>query len=140
MKTLVASLLFSIGTLFLITAVNVPLDNKIDRDRQWQQITVDALIGLSMTGMGGWMAWNLYRKGQQKSQDRLQDVLSELIEANNGYVTVPQLASKAHLTEKAAEKYLEARAKESSAIFEVVTTGEIVYTFKVDRKGWMSKN
>ncbi|MEH1892961.1 MAG: hypothetical protein V7K92_27255 [Nostoc sp.] len=84
------------------------------------------------------MSWSLvqqYRKQQallvESEQQRLQLVFLELIEQNAGRITVLQLARNADISTQLAKQYLDEKAKELNADFEVNEDGNVLYRFSL---------
>lgn len=82
------------------------------------------------------MAWGLYRdnKGSshlqvQQERDRIQSIFYQVIQAHDGKITVMRLALEAGLSVKKARKFLDEKAVEFDADFEVSDRGEIYYSF-----------
>lgn len=65
----------------------------------------------------------------ESEQKRLQLVLLELIEQNAGRITVLQLAKNAEISTQLAKQYLDEKAKELNADFEVNEEGNVLYHF-----------
>jgi hypothetical protein len=77
----------------------------------------------------GWWLWRRWHKVQKSQQERLNGVFYQLIQEHEGRVTVLDFAMTAKLTAIAAREYLDARAKEFSAHFEVTERGDMFYLF-----------
>ncbi|WP_375503616.1 hypothetical protein [uncultured Nostoc sp.] len=99
---------------------------------------VAALIILTIpsTVMGGWLSWSLVQQNQKEqalliesSLHQIELVFLELIENNSGKITVLQLARNAQIPTQSAKEYLDEKAKELSADFEVNEDGNISYHF-----------
>ena len=75
----------------------------------------------------GW--WRQRRWQRQNQQRELNQAFYELIQAQQGKVTILELAMKTHLTGEEARCYLDDRAREFSALFEVGDQGEMIYLF-----------
>ncbi|QKQ72686.1 hypothetical protein [Nostoc sp. TCL240-02] len=82
------------------------------------------------------MSWSLLQQNRKEKallleseQKRLQLVLLELIEQNAGRITVLQLAKKAEISTQLAKQYLDEKAKELNANFEVNEEGNVLYHF-----------
>lgn len=94
------------------------------------------ILGVPSVLLGGWLALGAYRQGQQEKKaiaqpagDRLQSTFFELLQAGNGYITILQFALEAQLTATAARQYLDEKAKEFDATFDVSHEGAISYYF-----------
>lgn len=93
------------------------------------------ILGVPSVLLGGWLALGLYRQGQQEKAiaqptgDRFQSTFFRLIQSGNGYITVFHFAMEAQLTATAAKRYLDQKAKEFDATFDVSNEGVISYYF-----------
>ncbi|MCU0547445.1 MAG: hypothetical protein MUE44_35670 [Oscillatoriaceae cyanobacterium Prado104] len=85
--------------------------------------TIAATAGL------GW-AYKLYQQQQKNKLARLDEVFYRLIQENQGRVTALDLAMSAKLPGEKTQQYLDDRAKEFAADFEVTEQGGILYYFQ----------
>lgn len=88
------------------------------------------LIGLPTTAIGAWYGIDSVIRGRQNQEKRVKDAFYGLLEANNGESTVLQFAQAADLPGDEARAYLDERAKEFNATFEVEAHGGITYHFR----------
>lgn len=65
----------------------------------------------------------------KQTKDEIQATFYRLLRANNGNITVMRLAMDAGLSGKEAQAYLDEKAKEFNANYEVSDKGDIVYRF-----------
>lgn len=77
----------------------------------------------------GW-AYKLYQQQQKNKLARLDEVFYRLIQENQGRVTALDLAMNAKLPGEKTQQYLDDRAKEFAADFEVTEQGGILYYFQ----------
>ncbi len=70
-----------------------------------------------------------FKNSQQEK--RLRSIFFELIQGNNGAITVMDFAIKADITGQEARKYLEQYAIEFEANFDTTEEGHVVYLFPV---------
>jgi ribosomal protein L7/L12 len=94
------------------------------------------ILGVPSVLLGGLLALGAYRQGQQEKKaiaqpagDRFQSTFFELLQAGNGYITILQFALETQLTATAARQYLDEKAKEFDATFDVSNEGAISYYF-----------
>ena len=74
---------------------------------------------------------NIPKISKPKNQDQyLHDVFYDLLEKNNGLVTVLNLASQARVGGKVAEKFLQEKVKEFNHKVIIGPDGEIAYKFE----------
>lgn len=86
-------------------------------------------LALATTAGFGW-AWKRYRRQQQNKLAHLDTVFYQLVQENQGRVTTLDLAMKAKIPGEQVQKYLDKRAKEFAAEYEITEQGGIVYWFQ----------
>lgn len=84
---------------------------------------------LAMTGTGAWMFRQGHRKFRQQERDRLRAVFFKLLQENNGHITTLQFAMEAGLEGELAKAYLDDRAREFNAAYDISEAGNISYHF-----------
>lgn len=84
-------------------------------------------IALPLLLVGWW--WQRRRRLQTRQQSRLHDVFYRLLQAHHGRITLLDFAMTAAIPAIAARHYLDNRAKEFAARFEVTEQGDVVYVF-----------
>jgi hypothetical protein len=77
---------------------------------------------------GGWVWWR-YQTQHRQQQDRLDRVFYELLRQHQGRMMVLDFAIATQLSALAAQQYLDAKAREFVARYEVTQTGDIFYVF-----------
>lgn len=93
-------------------------------------------IGLLLT-IGG--LWKYFQAKQQEHLEELNEVFYQILQEHQGRVTTLDFAIAANITGLEAKEYLQERAREFGADFEVNTSGGIVYCFSsVKVSGWDS--
>ncbi|OLT59607.1 hypothetical protein [Moorena bouillonii] len=127
-KKLSAGLVLSLGILLLTVPVVVST-----RREATSQDKVDALgsliVGIPATFWGIWLAWRIYRQEQKEVFEHLQSTFYRLIQDENGRISVLKLAIAAKLPIAVAQDYLDHKARECDATFEVSEEGKIFYNF-----------
>lgn len=96
------------------------------------------IFGFPTMVLGGWLSLGLYRQNkneqkalQQELSDRLQSTFYQMLQENNGRVTVLGLAMKCQLPAATAREYLDMKAKEFNGDFQVSETGGLSYHFEI---------
>lgn len=87
------------------------------------------LLTVAAIGCAGVWFWQRYQRSHQQQQRSLDDVFYQLIQRHQGQVTVLDLALNARLSATAARQFLDAKAREFTARFEVTEQGDIIYVF-----------
>jgi hypothetical protein len=96
------------------------------------------IFGIPTMLLGGWMSLGLYRQSkdekkalEQKISDGLQSSFYKMLQENNGRVTVLGLAMNSQLPAAKAQEYLDMKAKEFNADFQVSEKGGVSYHFDI---------
>lgn len=87
------------------------------------------LFALPSTALGSWLAWDAVQGDRREKQDRLQTAFYHILENNEGKITVLRFAKETDLSGTEAKQYLEAKAKEFNANYDVSEQGDITYRF-----------
>lgn len=88
--------------------------------------------------IGGWI-WRRWQEAQRNQQEHLNDIFYQLIREHQGRITVLDFAMNTKLPAIAAREYLDDRAKEFAAHFEVTERGDVFYLFPT-LKAWGSQS
>lgn len=141
LKKWAAGLLLSFGFLCLTVTVSKLVDGDI-APNQKAEVTDTAMTGIVLAIpallVAGWLLWSLYQEGQEKTternpeeNERLQALFFQMLQERNGQITVLHFAMESQLSGKEAQKFLDEKAKEFNANFEVSDRGDVIYRFKV---------
>ena len=129
-----ASILLSLGFLFLTVSLSTLSDlnaepNTPEQEEAQSTFLGGIVLGIPFTVGGGYMFWGLRRRHQKELNNRLDAIFYQTLKANNGTISVLQLAMEAQLSGKQAKLYLDEKAKEFNATFEPSDSGDINYLF-----------
>lgn len=130
-KKLSAGFLLTVGSVCLIAAASTPFDYQISPEEQRSEAIACLLLGLPLTGAGGWIAWRLHQQGKKEKRDHLQSIFYGLLKKGKGQITVLQFAMEAKLTGTEARQFLDEQARDFNGNFEVNDQGEVFYTFSI---------
>lgn len=86
-------------------------------------------LQILLPGLAGWWFWQRYRMGQGRQQKRLRTIFYRLLREHHGQVMLLDFAMTAEIPAIAARHYLDSRAQEFAARFEVTEQGDVVYVF-----------
>ena len=133
-QQLSAGLLLSLGFIFLmVVPVGIITYGQEDSQEEKQEALSSILGGLILgvpTSAGGmWLFKGLRQQHQQKINNRLNSAFYRLIEQENGRISLLSFAKEAEITGEEAKKYLDLKAKEFNATFDVNPAGGIYYHF-----------
>ncbi|MCP6761691.1 MAG: hypothetical protein NHB32_23765 [Fischerella sp. CENA71] len=135
-KQLSAGVLLSFGFIFLMIATVEILTYNQKPTPQEQQEARDTMMGGLVFGLpavayGGWLVWNLRKQNQKLLSDRLQSTFYRLLEENSGTISVLSFAKESQISGEEAKHYLDAKAKEFNATFDVNPQGGVYYHFHI---------
>ncbi|MFN5262218.1 MAG: hypothetical protein ACK5XR_08920 [Pseudanabaena sp.] len=131
MQKIFAGLLFSIGFIFLTVTVS-SLANKNPTAKDRSAAAGGIMLGVPALAAGTWIVWK-----EKKRQGDLAEVRQRQLEfnflttlqANNGKITPISFAIANQLSLEESKQYLDKKATELNADFEVTEEGGISYKF-----------
>jgi hypothetical protein len=124
-----AGLLLSFGLpISLLAAVELCNPKTAAADKEGM-VAALIIFGLPPSGLGGWLIWQGQRRWQQQEHDRLREIFFNVLKQSDGHVTPLQLAMETGLSGETAKAYLDERAKEFDASYNVSEEGNISYYF-----------
>lgn len=88
----------------------------------------------------GWWVWRQQQRLEQQQQEELNTAFYELLQAQAGRLMLLDLAMGAKVPASVAQAYLDARAAEFAAQFEVSDAGDICYVFPTLRSRQLSSS
>jgi hypothetical protein len=159
-EKLAAGWLLTLGFMFLTLSVSATLEKNSmlkpispgidDEDSVKEYVNKEAIYLLDNTArqgiifgvptaiLGVWLSLGLYRQSkyeakeiQQQISDRLQSIFYQTLQDNHGRVTVLGFAMHSQLPAAIARQYLDGKAKEFNANFQVNDEGAVSYHFDI---------
>lgn len=130
-KKVAATLLVGFGGICIIAGVYAPFNSEITQQERREQAIACLLVGVPLTGWGGWIFRGIAQQSKKETQLRLQSIFYRQIEQGKGQITVLRFAMEAQLPGKEAKHYLDEKAKEFQGSFEVTENGDVTYRFHV---------
>ena len=124
-----AGVLLGIGLPITLLAVNSLANPNLPPSSKMEATAALVFFGLTPATVGGWLAYSLHQQRQQESRDRLRSTFFRLLQESNGHLTQLWFAMETGLDGEAAKLYLQERAKEFDAAFNVSEQGTISYFF-----------
>lgn len=131
-KKLAAGLLISVGFIFLMISVAELIDQDTPPKNKQEASDVTSggiIIGVPFVVAGGWLIRGLRQQNQKQIGDRIHSTFYRLVTENNGKITVFRFANETQLTANAAKLYLDQKAQEFDATFDVDVNGNVFYQF-----------
>jgi hypothetical protein len=131
MQKLFAGLLFSISFIFLtVTVSSITMKNPTEKDRS--AALGGIILGVPAAAGGAWIVWGLKKKDKksQKTRDsQIETIFLELLQANQGEISTLNFAIATKLSLEESKQYLDQKAKQLNADFNVSEDGAISYQF-----------
>ena len=84
---------------------------------------------LTVGGCGSWRMWKYYQQRQQNQLATLDEVFYRLIRENQGRITALDLAMHTQQSGTKVQEYLDQRATEFAAQYEITDVGGMIYYF-----------
>jgi hypothetical protein len=82
-------------------------------------------------GVGTYLLWQRWLHHQQQQQTQLNQAFYQLLQTQNGRISVLDLAMQTQISGPQARDYLDAQARAFSANFEPTPDGNVLYVFNL---------
>ncbi|QIZ72542.1 hypothetical protein [Oxynema aestuarii] len=135
-KKVVAGFLLALGVPLSALAIADIVSQDATHEDKEGAIAALAIFTLPATIAGTSMLWGLYRDGRkhdriaaQQERDRLQHLFYRIVREYDGRIGVLGFAMEAEITGEEAKLFLDEKAREFDASFEVREDGSIYYRF-----------
>lgn len=124
-----AGSLVAVGGLCLLAVGLAWADSDPNRTNRAEVVTAGLILGLPLTGAGGWL-WQQQRRRQQRWEcDRIRQIFFQLVQTNQGRVTPLEFAIAAQINGDQARQHLDQWARQFDAHFQVDNAGGVHYDF-----------
>jgi ribosomal protein L7/L12 len=131
-RTIAAGVSFGIGLFCgLIALLGVTQPNPTP-EQQFGSIGVGLLGGVPSVALGTWLLVQNRDRRTQQERDRIQGIFYKLLKESNGQINVLRFSMEAGITGTEAKAFLDERAREFNAAFNVTEEGKIFYYFDGD--------
>lgn len=131
MQKLFAGILFSVGFIFLtVTVSSIITKNPTEKDRS--AALGGVILGVPAIASGAWIVWGLRKKQEKLERERysqIETTFLELLQANNGKITTINFAIATKLSLEESKQYLDKKAIQLNANFNVGEDGGVSYQF-----------
>lgn len=131
LKKVAAGVLIGLGSLCLAAGLYAPFNKTITSEERVSEFAACLAFGAPLTAWGTWIAWGLRQQNQKQLRDRHQASFFSLLQQGNGRITPLSFAMATGLTGEIAKTYLDERAREFSANFDVDDEGNMFYCFNL---------
>lgn len=106
-----------------------PATNEEDRSGSMAALVI---FGLPPTALGAWLTWNLRQQHVRSLEDladQQEQRFLQLLQDQKGDLTVLQFATATQLSLEESKVYLDEKAQQLNASFDVLDNGAVVYRF-----------
>ncbi|MGP1382297.1 MAG: ribosomal protein L7/L12 [Thainema sp.] len=131
-KRIAAGVLLAWGFICAVRVVDVSLARQIDPPDRRNIIVACLMLGTPALAGGGWLVWQEQQRREQQIDKRLQAVFFQLLRQGEGYISVLPFAMQTELNAAEAKAYLDQRARDFQADFQVSETGQVFYYFDIN--------
>jgi hypothetical protein len=128
---IIAGTLLVIGIPVTFLAGLEVVDLKAPPQDREESLAALVILGLVPTVLSGGLIWNGVRHDRQQERDRLRKLFYELLKEHNGEITTIQFAMVSGLTGADSKAFLDERAQEFNAGYDVLEEGSISYRFRI---------
>ena len=133
-KMSVGSMLFLSFFFLMVSASALPdLQDKNSNSMEIREARENAFagvaLGVPLFAGAGYLLWGSRQQNQKQLRDRLQSTFYNLVEQNQGRISVLLFAKEANITGTEAKQYLDLKAKEFNALFDLSNEGGVYYYF-----------
>lgn len=128
---LAAGTILGFGLLVILVHTAELISPHVDQDDKEEAIPDIVVVGLPLTAIGSWMFWRGHRRHQAQVQSQLRQTFFQMLQHHAGLITPLQFAMATGLDGTAAKAYLDQRAKEFDADYQITTEGHLIYCFAV---------
>jgi len=133
LKIIWATVLLSLGGILLGSGIFATFNTSISKEEQREQAIACLVFGVPLTAWGGWIVLGLSQDKQRAERDRLNAAFSKLLIQGDGRITPLAFSLETGLAGQMAKVYLDERAKEFDANFDVDDQGNVNYRFHVGK-------
>ena len=133
LKTIWATVLLSLGIVLIGSGIYAPFNSAISKEEQREEAIACLMFGVPLAVWGGWIVLGLRQDKQQQERDRLNAAFSKLLTQSDGRITTLAFSMETGLSGEMAKVYLDERAKEFDANFDVDDEGNVNYRFHVGK-------
>jgi len=134
LKKLAAGVCFTIGLpLVLYCAAELASDTATPEDKEGATVVL-LMLGLPATGLGTWFVLDLRHKSQQQHEQfdlAREQLFLSLLQQHDGRLTITEFAIAAEISIEEAKEYLDLKATQLNAGFEVSNDSGIIYKFLI---------
>lgn len=117
--------------IIIVATVEILNPTSSDEDRSGS-VAALAIFGLPPTALGGWLIWNLrqqYERSLEDLAEQQEQRFLQLLQDQKGDLTVLQFATATQMSLEESKVYLDEKAQQLNASFDVLDNGAVVYRF-----------
>jgi hypothetical protein len=130
-RTVIAGLSLAFGVLMTVPTTAEVMGVKAPPSNRSNSAVALLCLGLAPIGLGSWGLLHEKRRQQKLQTGHLDDVFYTLLLKNAGTITPIGFAMQSGLSGAETKTFLDDRAREFNANYEVTAQGDVVYVFDV---------
>lgn len=132
LKTIGAGVSFGVGLFFGMIGILGATQPNATQEQQFAAIGIGVLGGVPSISLGTWLVSQNRALRSRQERDRLRNVFFNLLREGNGQINVLRFSMESDLSGPEAKAYLDERAREFNASFNVDQEGKVFYYFDGD--------
>lgn len=132
LQKVLAGVCLFVGLPIIIVATVEIFNPTSDAEDRSGSVAALVIFGLPPTALGAWLIWNLrqqYERSLEDIADQQEQRFLQLLQAQKGDLTVLQFATATQMSLEESKVYLDEKAQQLNASFDVSDNGAVVYRF-----------
>lgn len=129
LSKIAAGTLLAFGSLILLVVAITLFDPEETPKERSDLLAAAVIFGIPPAAFGSWLLWRLGKNEVAAEQERLRNIFLQTLEEHDGSIHLMEFAIAAGLSGEVAKYYLDEKAKEFSADFQVDEQGNVYYSF-----------
>ncbi|AFZ23155.1 hypothetical protein Cylst_0829 [Cylindrospermum stagnale PCC 7417] len=132
LKKIFAGSFLVIGLAILLLGTIDLMDSKETKEDKEGALAAMVVLGLPSTAIGAWIIWSLRQQHQQQLKQfnlEREQLFLHLLQQEEGEITITKFALSAQISIEEAKQYLDEKAKQLNANFEISDEKGVIYRF-----------
>lgn len=138
LKKLSAGFCLVIGIPIVVLMGTELLNPALEAEEREESLAALFVLGVPFTAIGSWLLWDSSQQAKkqqeilaQRERERLRQIFYTLLTQQQGRITLLSFAQAANISGEAARAYLDERASEFNADYDVSEAGSVIYHFRI---------
>jgi hypothetical protein len=132
LKTIAAGVSFGVGLFFGLIGLLAAVQPDANQEERFGAIGVGVLGGVPPIVLGSWLLSQNRSQAQERERDRLRKIFFKQLHNGQGHINVLRFSMESNLSGADAKAFLDERAREFNAAYNVDQEGKISYFFDGD--------